>query len=142
MLIVILVGTCKVLRYPGNRDKIASYICILTLTKLTIANLVHPGALTLRGLQRTPNPVGSQLYKFLNVFPSFRLDQTSIAKMDDEDLDEIPFGVDGADLVPDSETEDRDRLELRTEVLGFRPQKEVIHNFLLPYADKVRLILS
>ena len=58
--------------------------------------------------------------------------------MDDEELDEIPFGVDGADLVPDSETEDRDRLELRAEVLGFRPQKEVIHNFLLPYVDKVQ----
>ena len=58
--------------------------------------------------------------------------------MDDEDLDEIPFGVDGADLIPDSETEDRDRLELRAEALGFRPQKEVIHNFLLPYSDKVQ----
>ena len=75
---------------------------------------------------------------FIRFFPPFRSDQTSIAIMDDEELDEIPFGVDGADLVPDSETEDRDRLELRAEALGFRPQKEVIHNFLLPYSDKVQ----
>ena len=75
---------------------------------------------------------------FIRFFLYFRSDQTSIAIMDDEELDEIPFGVDGADLIPDSETEDRDRLELRAEALGFRPQKEVIHNFLLPYSDKVQ----
>jgi hypothetical protein len=57
--------------------------------------------------------------------------------MDDEELDEIPFGVEGSDLIADTESEDRDRLDKRTETLGFRPQKEAIHNFLLPYVDQV-----
>ena len=58
--------------------------------------------------------------------------------MDDEELDEIPFSVEGSDLIIESESEDRERLEKRAEALGFRPQKEAIHNFLLPYSDQVR----
>jgi hypothetical protein len=58
--------------------------------------------------------------------------------MDDEELDEIPFGAEGSDSSTDAESEDRDRLEKRAELLGFRPQKETIHNFLLPYTDQVK----
>ena len=60
--------------------------------------------------------------------------------MDDEELDELPFVVEASDLlIPemDVESEDRERLEKRAEELGFRPQKEVIYNFLLPYSDQV-----
>ena len=60
--------------------------------------------------------------------------------MDDDEIDDSPLVVESSDLVPDTEADadDRDRIEKRTRELGFRPQKEVIHNFLLPYADQVR----
>ena len=60
--------------------------------------------------------------------------------MDDDEIDDSPLVVESSDLVPDTDADadDRDRIEKRTRELGFRPQKEVIHNFLLPYADQVR----
>ena len=77
-----------------------------------------------------------RLSSYLNMMKS-NLFQKSY-RMDDEELDEIPFGVEGSDSSTDAESEDRDRLEKRAELLGFRPQKETIHNFLLPYTDQVK----
>ena len=53
--------------------------------------------------------------------------------MDEDDIvDETPF-----DGVEESEEEYQKRRDERAKVLGFYPQKEIVYNSLLPYADKL-----
>ena len=55
--------------------------------------------------------------------------------MDEDDIvDDTPFGGDGSEEL---EEEIAKRREERAAALGFYPQKEVIYNSILPYADKL-----
>ena len=54
--------------------------------------------------------------------------------MDDDDLNDDMINGDGEE---ETEEEVNKRLEERAQVLGFKPQKEIIYNSLLPYCDKL-----
>ena len=60
---------------------------------------------------------------------------SGILKMDEDDIvDDTPFGGEGSEELEEEFNRRRDE---RAAILGFYPQKEIIYNSILPYADQL-----